>query len=146
MTTSDQGSSHASFAPTLDQLNTPHSCLLQFSVKNQTLVYTATLHLELLRHIPRFQRNSSHQDLDAGKGGKESSQQSSLQRHHLSKPPFPFPTLSFRILIWKRFTDFPWNFTNPTMRAHNALCHLAFVILGSQFKLPFLHLPIWVLY
>ena len=34
----------------------------------------------------------------------------------------------------KDLENFPWNLTNP----HNPLCHLAFVILGSLLKLPFI--------
>lgn len=91
-----------------------------------------------LTHVSRFLRNSSHQVWGEGKQGRKSLQQSSLQRHPLSNPLFPFPKLSFRTSIGERFRNFLWNFTNSTLWSHNPLCHLAFVILGSQLKLPFI--------
>lgn len=133
MTVSDGVNTHASFAPTLDQLDSLHSCLLHFSVRSQTPVHTATLLPQnCMKHISRFLRNSSLQVWDEGKQDRESLQQSSVQRHPLSIPSSYFQGYS------ERFRNFPWNFTNSTLWSHNPLCHLEFVLLGPQLKLSFI--------
>lgn len=97
VTTSDRGNTHVSFAPILHQLNSPHSCFLHFQskVRHQATLPPSVLQLQE-PHI-KISEELFSPGCDEGKGDSESSQQSSLQRHPVSNPLFPFPVLPLEL-------------------------------------------------